>query len=96
MSLISAEPDVELRAPSIWTGRRRLSQSAITASGLRKREPANQRRFHYQLEPVHAGTHLIRSVAIEFIDQHATSEAKPEPLLIETDPLGNQRLFLPE
>ncbi len=31
----------------------------------------NVRRFHYQLEPAHAGKHLIRSVSIEFVDKRA-------------------------
>ncbi len=47
----------------------------------------NVRRFHYQLEPAHAGKHLIRSVSIEFVDRRANSEAKAEPVLIETEPL---------
>ena len=45
------------------------------------------RRFHYQLEPAHAGKHLIRSVSIEFVDKRAKSERRGEPALIETDPL---------
>ena len=47
----------------------------------------NVRRFHYQLEPVHAGKHLIRSVSIEFVDKRPNSERRGEPALIETDPL---------
>ena len=45
------------------------------------------RRFHYQLEPAHAGKHLIRSVSIEFIDKRPNSERRGEPALVETDPL---------
>jgi LPXTG-motif cell wall-anchored protein len=47
----------------------------------------NVRRFHYQLEPAHAGKHLIRSVAIEFVDKRPNAERSGEPALIETDPL---------
>jgi hypothetical protein len=47
----------------------------------------NLRRFHYQLEPAHAGKHLIRSVSIEFLDNRPNSERRGEPTLIETDPL---------
>src|SRR5262249_1038870 len=47
----------------------------------------NERRFHYQLEPAHAGKHLIRSVSIEFLDKRSSSERRGEPSLIETDPL---------
>ena len=45
------------------------------------------RRFHYQLEPAHAGKHLIRSVAIEFVDKRAGGESRGEPALIETEPM---------
>jgi hypothetical protein len=45
------------------------------------------RQFHYQLEPTHAGKHLIRSVAIEFLDKRPSSERPGQPSLIETDPL---------
>ena len=47
----------------------------------------NVRRFHYQLEPAHAGKHLIRSVSIEFVDKRPNSERRGEPALIETEPL---------
>jgi hypothetical protein len=47
----------------------------------------NRRRFHYQLEPAHAGKHLIRSVSVEFVDNRASAEGKGEASLIETDPL---------
>ena len=47
----------------------------------------NVRRFHYQLEPAHAGKHLIRSVSIEFLDKRPGSERAGEPALVETDPL---------
>jgi hypothetical protein len=45
------------------------------------------RRYHYQLEPTHAGKHLIRSVSLEFVDKRANSERHGESVLIETDPL---------
>ncbi len=45
------------------------------------------RRFHYQLEPAHAGKHLIRSVSVEFVDNRPNSERRGEPALVETDPL---------
>lgn len=43
--------------------------------------------FHYQLEPAHAGNHLIRSVMIEFTDQRAGTEVKAEPVTLESEPL---------
>ena len=48
------------------------------------------RRFHYQLEPVHSGKHLIRSVAIEYTDRRPGKdgkEGKGEPALLESEPL---------
>jgi hypothetical protein len=47
----------------------------------------NVRCFHYQLEPAHAGKHLIHSVSIEFLDKRPSSERRAEPTLVETDPL---------
>lgn len=56
-----------------------------------ERPPENgmtgQRRFEYELEPTQAGKHLIRSVAIEFVDKRPDSERKGQPALIETEPL---------
>ena len=46
----------------------------------------NVRRFVYKLEPVHAGRHLIRSLAIQFVDNRPLSEQKGEPSLIESEP----------
>ncbi len=48
---------------------------------------ANQRRFRYQLEPVHAGRHLIRSFAIPFVDNRPDSEQKGATVLIESEPI---------
>ena len=45
------------------------------------------RTFVYQLEPMHAGRHLIRSLAIEFVDTRPTSEQKDVKAFIESDPL---------
>ena len=70
------------------SGRRWATFSFATIpSGPRNPGAPNTRRFHYELEPAHAGKHLIRSVSIEFIDKRANSEAKAEPVLIETEPL---------
>jgi hypothetical protein len=48
---------------------------------------AGARQFHYELEPAHAGKHLIRSVAIEFVDKRTVSDRTGTPALVETDPL---------
>lgn len=47
----------------------------------------NVRRFHYQLEPAHAGKHLIRSVSIEFRDKRSDAEGRGQPALVETEPI---------
>jgi hypothetical protein len=45
------------------------------------------RMLTYQLEPAFAGHHLIHSVAMEFTDKRSVTEAKPEPVLLESDPI---------
>jgi len=50
-------------------------------------EDENTRLFHYQLEPVSSGTHLIRSIAIPFTDNRESSEAKGKATLIESEPI---------
>ncbi len=47
----------------------------------------NRRVFHYQLEPAHTGVHLIRSVAVEFVDNRENSEQKGQSAWIESDPI---------
>jgi hypothetical protein len=50
-------------------------------------ESSRTRVFRYQLEPVHTGIHLIRSISIEFIDERESSESKGRPSRIESDPI---------
>ncbi len=45
------------------------------------------RRFHYQLEPTRAGKHLIRAIAVEFVDKREGSENYNTPTLLESDPI---------
>jgi hypothetical protein len=44
-------------------------------------------RFRYQLEPTQAGKHLIRAIAIEFIDKREGSENFNSPTTIESEPI---------
>jgi hypothetical protein len=53
-------------------------------------ETVMTRRFRYQLEPVSSGRHLIRSIAIEFVDRRSTSPDQEDPVLIESDPIEIQ------
>ncbi len=47
----------------------------------------NIRRFRYQLEPTHAGKHLIRAIGIDFVDQREGSENFGSPTTIESEPI---------
>jgi hypothetical protein len=83
---VEAQPGVEIKPPAFGQAVgdfliRDYSERPAAAG------EKNLRRFHYQLEPAHAGKHLIRSVSIEFVDRRANSERQGEPTLIETDPL---------
>jgi hypothetical protein len=83
---VESQPDVEIKPPAFGQA---VGDFIIRDYSERPRHPAggNVRRFRYQLEPGHAGKHLIRSVSIEFVDRRPNSEGRGEPALIETDPL---------
>ena len=87
---IESEPDVEIKPPAFGSS---VGEFVIRDFSDRTAQPdagadGKQRRtLCYELEPMFAGTHLIRSVALEFTDQRADSESKGKPLLLETDPL---------
>lgn len=50
-------------------------------------ESSQVRRFRYQLEPTHAGKHLIRAIAVEFIDKREGSENFNSPTIVESEPI---------
>ena len=83
---VEYQPGVEIKPPAFGQ-----AVGDFLVRDYSERTPAagekNLRRFHYQLEPAHAGKHLIRSVSIEFTDKRSNSEGKGEPSLLETDPL---------
>ena len=83
---VEAQPEVEIKPPAFGQA---VGDFLVRDYSERPAEQgtSNVRQFHYQLEPAHAGKHLIRSVSIEFVDRRANSEAKAEPVLIETEPL---------
>jgi hypothetical protein len=83
---VEGQPNVEIKPPAFGQA---VGDFLVRDYTERAREPGapNTRRFHYELEPAHAGKHLIRSVSIEFLDKRANSEAQAEPVLIETEPL---------
>jgi hypothetical protein len=83
---VESQPGVEIKPPAFGQA---VGDFLVRDYSERPPEAGdrNTRRFHYQLEPAHAGTHLIRSVAVEFTDRRSGSEAAREPAFVETDPL---------
>ena len=83
---VESDPDVEIKPPAFGQA---VGDFLIRDYSERPAEPGapGTRRFHYQLEPAHAGKHLIRSVSIEFIDKRPNSESQGKPTLVETEPL---------
>lgn len=84
--VVESQPDVEIKPPAFGQA---VGDFIVRDYSERPAEAGagNVRRFHYELEPAHAGKHLIRSVSIEFIDKRPNSERRGEPSRIETDPL---------
>jgi hypothetical protein len=83
---VESPPDIEIKPPPFGQAVgdfliRDYSERPVAAGA------GNRRQFHYQLEPAHAGKHLIRSVSIEFVDRRPNSEGQGKATLIETDPL---------
>jgi hypothetical protein len=83
---VEAQADVVIKPPAFGQG---VGDFLIRDFSERPPDAGvkNLRRFHYQLEPAHAGKHLIRSVSIEFLDNRPGSERRGEPALVETEPL---------
>ncbi len=83
---VESQRDVEIKPPAFGQA---VGDFLVRDYSERPAEAGatNVRRFHYQLEPVHAGKHLIRSVSIEFVDKRTNSEGRGAPALIETNPL---------
>jgi hypothetical protein len=84
---VESQPEVEIKPPAFGAAVgdfliRDYSERPSSQTGT-----TSVRRFHYQLEPAHAGKHLIRAVSIEFVDRRPNTEGRGEPALIETEPL---------
>jgi hypothetical protein len=84
--IVESQPNVEIKPPAFGQA---VGDFLIRDYSERPAEAGagQRRRFHYQLEPAHAGKHLIRSVSVEFADKRPNSEGRGEPALIETEPL---------
>jgi hypothetical protein len=83
---VESQPHVEIKPPAFGQA---VGDFLVRDYSEQPPEPGakNVRRFHYQLEPAHAGKHLIRSVSIEFVDKRANSERRGEAGLVETEPM---------
>jgi hypothetical protein len=87
---VTAESEVEIQPPAFGQAvgdflvrnySEKSPQSVSIADGKTIRV------FRYQLEPVSTGTHLIRSVAVDFIDNRESSEAKGKLSQIASEPI---------
>lgn len=88
--LVSAPPEVDIKPPEFGQAVGDFlvrDYSEGTAKNQTEPTETSTRRFRYQLEPVQAGRHLIRSIPIEFVDNRPDSEARGKTALIESDPL---------
>jgi hypothetical protein len=83
---VESQPGVEVKAPAFGQA---VGDFLVRDYTERPAEGSTGRvrLFHYQLEPAHAGKHLIRSVGVEFADKRPSSEGTGKPALIETEPL---------
>jgi hypothetical protein len=83
---VESQPDVEIKPPAFGQA---VGDFLVRDYSERPAESGagHQRRFHYQLEPAHAGKHLIRSVSVEFVDRRPNSEGRGEPAQVETEPM---------
>ncbi|MDX1926278.1 MAG: hypothetical protein SFV81_07165 [Pirellulaceae bacterium] len=74
-------PGATSPSASLPPGATAASASSTTTKSLQSR------RFRYQLEPTQTGKHLIRAIAIEFMDKRAGSENFNSPTIIESEPI---------
>jgi hypothetical protein len=84
---VEAEAGVEIQPPPFGKG---VGDFLVRDFGEEHAPPAENkvsRHFRYQLEPVHRGRHLIRSIAVEFTDKRPGSASPAEPTLVETEPI---------
>ncbi|MCY3021148.1 MAG: hypothetical protein NTW87_19210 [Planctomycetota bacterium] len=85
--IVQAEPGVEIKPPPFGQAvgdflMRDYSEKTAPGTGGKQ-----TREFHYELEPVRSGKHLIRSVVIEFLDKRPNTESKGDWMTLESEPL---------
>jgi hypothetical protein len=89
---VESQPNVEVKPPTFGDAvgdflvrdYRERSPDGTAHSAVKKRV------FHYRLEPVSSGKHLIRSVTIEFTDNREASESKGKAAFVESEPIEIQ------
>lgn len=86
---VVAPEQIEIKAPTFGNavGDFLVRDYREDSSGTSSEAKEQRRKFRYELEPVHSGTHLIRSVVIEFVDGRDSSEEKDKVATIVSDPI---------
>ena len=86
---VVAPEQIEIKAPTFGNavGDFLVRDYHEDSSGASSESKEQTRKFRYELEPVHSGTHLIRSVVIEFVDRRDSSEEKDKVATIASDPI---------
>lgn len=86
---VVAPEQIEIKAPTFGNavGEFVVRDYHEDSSGTSPESKEHTRTFRYELEPVHSGTHLIRSILIEFVDHRDSSEEKDKFATITSDPI---------
>jgi hypothetical protein len=86
---VVAPEQIEIKAPTFGNavGDFLVRDYHEDSSGTSSESKDRMRKFRYELEPVHSGVHLIRSVVIEFVDHRDSSEEKDKVATIASDPI---------
>ena len=86
---VVAPEQIEIKAPTFGNavGDFVVRDYHEDSAGASSESKEQTRKFRYELEPVHSGIHLIRSVVIEFVDHRDSSEEKDKVATIASDPI---------
>jgi len=86
---VVAPEQIEIKAPTFGNavGDFVVRDYHEDSFGTSSESQERTRKFRYELEPVHSGTHLIRSIVIEFVDHRDSSEEKDKVTTIASDPI---------
>ena len=84
---IESELDVEVTIPSFGQSVGEFQIADYKEGQPQLVEGKNVRRVTYELEPMHAGKHLIHSVEVRFVDRREESEAKDKSVTLASEPI---------